>query len=253
VSNNDKAKVFATLHQKGNPIVIFNAWDAGSATAIALGGARAIGTSSWAVAAAQGYKDGENLPLESLLKVAARIARTVDIPVSVDFEGGYSDDDLQLSENVSRLIETGAIGINFEDRVVKGEGLHEVDRQARRIEAIRNVARAAGIDLFINARTDVFFHQGTSEATIESALARAHAYAAAGASGLFVPGLVDETLIAQICERTTLPVNVMMSAKAPTPARLAELGVSRISYATFPYISAMEKLQQDASRAFQRT
>lgn len=245
----NKAKVFASLHQKGKPIVLFNAWDAGSAKAIALGGASAIGTSSWAVAAAQGYKDGENLPLESLLQVAAQIAKTVDVPVSVDFEGGYSDDDQQLSENVRRLIDTGAIGINFEDRVVNGQGLHTVDRQARRIEAIR---KAAGGDLFINARTDVFFHQGTSEATIEAALERARAYAAAGASGLFVPGLVDEKLIAAICEQTTLPVNVMMSPKTPPPARLVELGVSRISYGPTAYVMAMERLQQEAASAFQR-
>lgn len=243
---NDKAKAFGALHQKGNPIVIFNAWDAGTAKAIAAGGAQAIGTSSWAVAAAHGYKDGENLPLETLLQVAARIVATVDLPVSVDFEGGYADDDARLADNVRRLIEIGAIGINFEDRVVKGQGLYPIERQARRIEAIRKVAGSA---LFINARTDTFFQEAASEKTVASALERARAYAAAGASGFFVPALVDERFIGQICEQTTLPVNVMMTSKAPAPARLAELGVSRISYGTMPYVSAMEKLQQEAAEA----
>jgi type IV secretion system protein TrbB len=129
----------------------------------------------------------------------------------VDFEGGYSEDDVALADNVSRLLETGVIGINFEDRVVKGSGLYSVDRQARRIAAIRKSAERKGVDLFINARTDVFFeHGGDAAQAVGEALDRAKAYAAAGASGFFVPGLVDDTLIGRSCEGVMLPVNVMV-------------------------------------------
>ena len=134
----------------------------------------------------------------------------MDVPVTVDFEGGYSENEDKLAENISRLLDLGVIGINFEDRVVKGEGLYKVDRQAKRIAKIRETAKKAGVDLFINARTDVFFQDGESKKSVAAALERAKAYAAAGASGLFVPGLADATLIGQVCDSTELPVNVMM-------------------------------------------
>ena len=133
----EKAKHFAALHVKGAPILLYNAWDAGSAKAILDAGARAIATSSWAVAEAQGYRDGEVIPIGFAEQIVARIAATVDAPVTVDFEGGYSEDDNELADNISRLIDLGVIGVNFEDRVVKGSGLYSVDRQARRLGAIR--------------------------------------------------------------------------------------------------------------------
>ena len=120
-------------------------------------GAKAIATSSWSVAEAQGYRDGEAIPIALAEQIIARIAATVDAPVTVDFEGGYSEDDSELADNVSRLLDLGVIGINFEDRVVKGSGLYGIDRQARRIAAIRKAAEQKGVALFINARTDLFF------------------------------------------------------------------------------------------------
>src|SRR6195256_4878350 len=152
----DKATRFAQLHVKGEPLVLYNAWDAGSAKAIVDAGAGAIATSSWSVAAAQGYDDGEDLPLLLAEQIVGRIAATVDVPVTVDFEGGYSEDDRKLASNISKLLDLGIIGINFEDRVVKGKGLYGIDRQAKRIAAIRHAAEQKGISLFINARTDVF-------------------------------------------------------------------------------------------------
>src|SRR3984893_7819750 len=159
----------------------------------------------------------------------------------------YSEDDDELAENVSRLLDLGVIGINFEDRVVKGSGLYSLDRQARRIAAIRKAAEQKGIDLFINARTDVFFEHGEDAAqAVGEALDRAKAYAAVGASGFFVPGLVDDALIGQICESVSLPVNVMVTDGVPSNARLSELGVARISYGPIPYIRAMKALGQEA-------
>jgi len=243
----EKAKRFAELHVVGAPLVLYNAWDAGSAKSIRDAGARAIATSSWSVAAAQGYGDGEAIPIEFAERIIGRIAATVDIPLTVDVEGGYSEDDGELAANVSRLLDLGVIGINFEDRIVKGSGLYSIDRQARRIAAIRNVAKQNGVDLFINARTDVFFEHGEDAArAVNEALDRARAYAAAGASGFFIPGLLDDASIKRICETVALPVNVMVMDGVPSNDRLTELGVARISYGPIPYIRAMETLGQEA-------
>src|SRR5258708_8363816 len=137
MNQTDKAKRFADLHVKGVPLLLFNAWDAGSAKSVLAAGAQAIATSSWSVAEAQGYRDGEAIPIALAQQIVAPIATTIDVPGTVDFEGGYSDDDGELAGDVSRLLELGVIGINFEDRVVKGSGLYDIDRQARRIATIR--------------------------------------------------------------------------------------------------------------------
>jgi 2-methylisocitrate lyase-like PEP mutase family enzyme len=247
VNQMEKAKRFTELHVKGKPLLLYNAWDAGSAKAILAAGAKAIATSSWSVAEAQGYRDGEAIPIALAEQIVARIAATIDAPVTIDFEGGYSEDDGELAGNVSRLLDLGVIGINFEDRVVKSAGLYDIDRQARRISAIRKAADQKGVELFINARTDVFFEHGENAAqAIGEALSRAKAYAAVGASGFFIPGLVDDALIGRICESVSLPVNVMVMEGVPSNARLAELGVARISYGPIPYIRAMKALEQEA-------
>src|ERR1700730_18172197 len=184
VNQMEKAKRFAELHVKGKPLLLYNAWDAGSAKAILAAGAKAIATSSWSVAEAQGYRDGEAIPIELAEQIVARIAATIDVPVTVDFEGGYSEDDGELAANISRLLELGVIGINFEDRIVKGSWLYDIDREARRLAAIRKSAEQKGVDLFINARTDLFLGQGPDLApAVGEAVERAKAYAAAGASG----------------------------------------------------------------------
>src|SRR3984885_10385189 len=137
MSQSPKAKECAELHGKGMPVVLYNAWDAGSAKAIVDAGSKAIATSSWSVAAAQGYEDGEELPLALAEQIVGRIAATVELPVPVDLEGGYSEDDRELASNISRLLELGVIGINFEDRVVKGKGLYSIERQAHSMAPIR--------------------------------------------------------------------------------------------------------------------
>lgn len=241
-----KAKQFAGLHTKGTPLVLFNAWDAGTAKVIEGAGAKAIATSSWSVAEAQGYRDGEHIPLSLVEQIIARITKAVDVPVTVDFEGGYSEDDGVLTKNVSRLIDLGVIGINFEDRVVQGEGLYSAERQAKRIAAIRDVAKKQGIELFINARTDLFFGDGNPEELAEDALERATIYRDAGASGFFIPGLTDDDLIEKIADNAPLPVNVMVMDGLSPAKRLAELGVARISYGPIPYIKAMNALKDEA-------
>jgi 2-methylisocitrate lyase-like PEP mutase family enzyme len=249
MTQSEKASHFAKLHVQGSPVLLYNAWDAGSAKAIAAGGAKAIATGSWSVAAAQGYADGEELPIAIAETIIGRIAASVDLPVSVDFEGGYSDDDAVLAANVGRLLDLGIIGINFEDRVVKGAGLYDTKRQAGRIAAIRKVADRKGIPLFINARTDLFLGRGGEPAEdIGAAIERAQAYAAAGASGFFVPGLKDATLIGRTVDAVPLPVNVMMFDGVPPRNELADLGVARISYGPIPYREAMRVLEETATR-----
>jgi len=249
MNQTEKAKRFAELHINGAPLLLYNAWDAGSAKSILQAGARAIATSSWSVAEAHGYRDGEAIPIEFVERIIGRIAATAEVPVTVDFEGGYSEDDDKLADNVLGLLNLGVIGINFEDRVVKGAGLYEIERQAQRIAAMRRTADQKGIGLFINARTDLFLGQSGHPAwTVGAATDRAKAYAAAGASGFFIPGLTDDAAIGRICEKATVPVNVMIMDGIPSVARLIELGVSRISYGPIPYIHTMRMLEQEAKK-----
>src|SRR4029453_3201892 len=143
MNQSEKAARFAALHVKGAPLLLYNAWDAGSAQSILDVGAKAIATSRWAVAEAQGCRDGEAIPVGLVEQIVARIAGTIDVPVTVDFEGGYSDDDTVLAANVSRLLALGIVGMNFEDRVVQGVGLYAVDRQAHRTPVLPDAARDA--------------------------------------------------------------------------------------------------------------
>ena len=245
-----KAQFFAALHKSGDPLILYNAWDAGSAKVIAAAGAKAIATGSFSVAGAQGYDDREAFPLDLALANAERIVASVDLPVTIDFEGGYAVEPGGLAENMKRLAATGAIACNFEDQVVGGDDLHPVAVQAGRIRAARD---AVGPDFFINARTDIFLkakRETHDSAMVEQALERGRAYADAGASGLFVPGLVDEALIERICRVSPLPINIMNMAGAPPAARLAELGVARISHAGGPWRLAMQALREAAEAVY---
>lgn len=243
----DKADLFRKLHVKGEPVILYNIWDAGSAKAIADVGARALATGSWSVAAAQGFKDGEAIPLDLVLTIVSRIAASVDLPLTVDFEGGYAEDPKTVTENVKHLIATGAIGMNFEDQRVGGTGLFEPKVQHGRIKAVRQAALAAGVPLVINARTDLFLKQPARDQhapLIDEAKDRAASYQEAGADCFFVPGLVDQGLIADICDAVSLPVNVMMIDGASPLNVLASIGVARISYGPGPYRSSMAALAE---------
>jgi len=250
MSQNPKFHAFASLHVPGDPVILYNAWDAGSAKAVAEAGARAIATGSASVAAAHGYHDAEALPLELALANAARVAAAVDLPVTIDFEGGYAVDPDPLAANMARLAAAGAVGCNFEDQIVGGEGLHPVERQAERIRAAR---AAVGPDFFINARTDIFLkakQDSHDAAKVDAALERASAYAEAGASGFFAPGLADLDLLARLCAASPLPVNFMAWPGAPSAADVAAAGVARISHGPFPYKLAMKALKEAAEALY---
>lgn len=248
MSQIDKAKLFRALHVPHAPIILCNIWDAGSAKAIVRAGAKAVATSSWSVAAAQGYADGEELPLDDALAAVGRIVQCVDCPVTVDFEGGYAADPDTVGQNTRRLLALGVIGLNFEDQIVNARGLYSIADQAKRLRAVRVSADALGIPAFINARTDMFLKAapGVDHASlVDEAVARAAAYAKAGADGFFVPGLTDKTLIRTLCGLVALPVNVM-AADPQGNGDLAGLGVSRISFGPNPYIKLTTLLEREA-------
>lgn len=253
MNQTEKAELFGTLHRKGNPVVLYNIWDAGTAKAVADAGARALATGSWSVAAAHGYADGEKLPMSVLVETAKSITAVVDLPLSVDFEGAYSAESEGAAANVAKLVDVGAVGINFEDQVIGGGGLYPAKRQAARIRAIRAMAEGKGIPFFINARTDLFLAESDLSkhaGLVDEAIERGEAYAAAGGSGFFVPGLIDPALIEKICAASPLPVNIMMRTGAPDVKALAKLGVGRVSYGPGPYRSMMEKLKQEAAAIY---
>lgn len=247
------AKAFHRLHVKGDPVVLFNVWDAGSARAVANAGATAIATGSWSVAAAHGREDGQALSLALALENLARIVASVSLPVTIDIEAGYGDAPDIVGETVVRTIACGAIGINLEDQVIGGEGLYTLSDQSRRIAAARQAADHAQMPVFINARTDIFLQADADQHGDQlgnDALRRAHAYAEAGASGFFVPGLADEKQIALLCEACPLPVNIMVMPHTPSAKRMAELGVARISHGPGPYRLVMRKLEDEARRIY---
>lgn len=252
-SQKEKADLFSSLHIKGDPLILFNIWDPGSAAAVAEAGAKAIATGSHSVAAANGYADGQKLPLDDAIANIRRIAAAVDLPVTLDFEGGYAESPPDLSVNIERVIDAGVIGINFEDQVVGGSGLYPAEEQVNRIRAIREAADRRSLPFFINARTDVFLKTLPSPATreqFEESVSRANAYAAAGASGFFAPGLRDPELIRELCEAVPLPVNIMVMPNMPTSRDLANLGVARVSYGPMPYRQMVEALKTAARSTF---
>ena len=249
MSKSNLFESFTGLHVAGDPLVLFNVWDAGSAQAVAKSGARAIATGSASVAMANGFGDGEKLPMEYALANARRIVEAVDLPVTVDFESGYSADPSEAARNVARLAETGAIGCNFEDQVVGGEGLFSIAAQAERIAAVRD---AVSSDFFINCRTDLFLkapQETHDDAMLDEAIERVRAYAEAGASGFFVPMLGDLGLLRRVCGESPVPVNFMTYPGCPSNADVAATGVARISHGPFPHMALMGKLEEMAREA----
>ena len=221
--NPTAASEFHRLHQNGL-LVLPNAWDAGSARLIESLGAKAIATSSAAVAWAHGYADGDLLPVPLLAATVGEIARMVRVPISVDVEGGYSDDAGGVAETVAAVIDAGGVGINIED------GTRDPDLLSAKIERSKATGARLGVDLFVNARVDVYLRNlAPAEGRIEETLSRAERYRAAGADGIFVPGVTDREVIRTIASAVTLPLNVLARTGLPDAAALEALGVRRLS------------------------
>jgi 2-methylisocitrate lyase-like PEP mutase family enzyme len=246
---NDQFERFAALHVPGDPLILFNIWDAGSAQAVAKSGAKAIATGSASVAMANGFGDGQQVPMDFALANVKGIMDAVELPVTVDFEGAYSADPADGARNIALLAETGAVGCNFEDQVVGGEGLHPIEVQAGRIAAAR---AAVGSEFFINVRTDLFLkapQETHDNAMLDEAIARVRAYAEAGASGFFVPMLGNLDYLRRLCAESPVPVNFMTYPGCPSNGDVAATGVARISHGPFPYMALMGQLEQAAREA----
>lgn len=249
----EKATLFTSLHIPGNPVIIYNGWDAGSIKVIASSGAKVVGTGGHGVAESLGYEDGENMPIDALMENTRRIVVTTDLPVTIDIDGGYGESPMEVSATVTKAIEAGAVGINFEDQNVGGEGVHETVVQAARIMAARKAADDAQVPLFINSRTDIFrlaSDPSKHAGLLAEAIERATAYRQAGASGFFAPGLTDIDLIRQLCEASPLPVNILKIPGSPTHNELAAAGVARISYGPFPWLAMLAWLKVQANEAY---
>lgn len=237
-------ETFRALHVRGKPLVLYNIWDPGSAKAVAAAGAPALATGSYGVAEAFGAGDGEKLPFADVIANLERIVAVVDVPVSLDVESGYGANPGAVGARVAAVRDAGAVGINMEDRL-PGES-----RPLPVPEASARFAAAAATGLFVNARCDLFWQTAPNDPLVQETIARARAYAEAGASGLFVPFLSDRAAVRTICEASPLPINVTAKPELGSPAAIAALGVARISYGHQPWMWAMQKLKADAEAIY---
>ena len=247
----EKSETFRRLHVPGNPIILYNIWDAGSAQAVAKSGAKAIATSSWAVAKSHGFNDGEEFPYKLAIHNLTEIVGAVELLVTFDLESGYGEEPGDVGKSVSLAISAGAVGFNLEDSIPGDGKVRPTETQVARLRGARKASDAENIPLFINARCDLFF-QGPSVKHDEELLAkvidRAVAYADAGADGLFVPGLTTISLISHLAKKSPIPLNILADSSTSLQM-LADNGVSRVSYGAFPYIEGLKVLEY-AARTF---
>jgi 2-methylisocitrate lyase-like PEP mutase family enzyme len=235
--------VLRSLHVPGSPLVLPNAWDAASAKAIAAAGFPAVATTSGGVAATLGYEDHEGAPADEMLAAAARIARAVDVPVTIDVEAGYG---IEPEALVAMLANAGAAGCNLEDTDHARGELRDAARQAEMLRAVRSAASGRGYALVINARIDVFLPDVLAGSDrpqgelVPEALDRAHAYLDAGADCVYPIALWEREALRNFVSRAAGPVNILKTPPAPSVAELRGLGVARISYASLLHRDTME-------------
>ncbi|KRE68438.1 3-methyl-2-oxobutanoate hydroxymethyltransferase [Arthrobacter sp. Soil736] len=228
-----KAAAFHQLHSAGAaPLVLVNVWDAASAKLVEEAGATALATSSSAVSWSLGFPDGNHLPVDLAVEAVRRIASATALPVTADIETGYAGsddafDDGLLRQTITAVLEAGAVGVNLEDS--GGDPLTAVAEQARRIGVVRDAAEDFGVALFINARTDTYLSGRFPESAFEETLQRAAAYVAAGADGIFVPGVTDLHVLHELARRIAAPLNALAGVGSASVGELHDAGVRRIS------------------------
>jgi 2-methylisocitrate lyase-like PEP mutase family enzyme len=226
-----KAETLRALHAGSRILVLVNAWDVVSARLVEAAGAPAVATTSAGVANVLGYADGQKIPRGVMVEAARRIARAVEVPVTADAEAGYGPTPGDAAETTRQLLAAGVVGMNFED----GTGdpaapLMAVEPQVARIRAIRQAAAAADVPFVLNARTDVFLDTvGEPQTRFNETVRRANAYREAGADCLFVPGVTDASVIAELVRAIRGPLNILAGPGAPAVAELERLGVARVS------------------------
>ena len=243
-----KAETLRSLHRGAGILVLPNAWDVASAKVFEAAGFPAIATTSGGIAAAQGYPDGERISRREMLDVVARIAKSVSIPVTADLEAGYASTPEQMRETTLALLETGAVGMNLEDGLREGPmPLVQTSHHVEKIKIVREVCRVAGVDLVINARTDIYLRCiGDKANRFAHAIHRGNTYLQAGADCVFVPGVHDETTISELIRHIEGPVNVLAVPGTPSVATLQQLGVARISFGSGPMRATLKVLEQFA-------
>lgn len=238
----ERARHFRSLYTADRPLVLPNAWNTASARIIAGAGARAIATTSAGVAWELGAADGDRLSRADALGLLARVTAAVDLPVTADIEGGYADTADGVADTIREVLAAGAVGVNIED------GPRTPEEHARRIAVARATADAQGVPLFVNARIDVYLGGiGAEPGRLEETLKRAAACLAAGADGIFVPGVVDEGTVRALARGIDAPLNVMTGPGAPGTAELAGFGAARISTGS-AIAQAAHALVRDAAR-----
>jgi 2-methylisocitrate lyase-like PEP mutase family enzyme len=237
----EKDRTFHRLHETGL-LLLANAWDAGSGRLVQSRGGKAVATSSAAVAWSHGYPDGDHLPVPLLVATIEAMARVLEVPLSADVEGGYHHDPDRVGETVGRVVVAGAVGINIED------GTGDPDLLCAKIERARRAADREGVDLFVNARTDVYLRGLVpAERAVGETLARAERYRGAGADGLFVPGVTAAADIKAIVASAGLPLNVLARPGLPPATELAALGVRRLSAGSWLAQAALGGLAAQAA------
>ena len=243
-----RCDLLRSLHRPGMPLLLPNAWDVVTARAVVAAGYPVVATTSGGVAATLGYEDHEGAPGDEMLAAAARIARGVEVPVTVDAEAGYG---MEPAELVAELRSAGAAGCNLEDSDYTAGGLRDPDRHAEWLRAVRQAASEAGYPLVINARIDVFLHPflagagpGTQEALVPEALKRANAYLEAGVDCVFPITLWEADALRRFTSEVSGPVNVVRLPPAPSLAELAALGVARVSWGVLLYRDALARFEE---------
>ena len=242
----ERATRFHALHAAATPLRLVNAWDALSARVFAAAGAPAIGTSSFAVAYAHGYPDGQQIPWAKVCDTVAAMTTAADVPVTADIEAGQGAEPDAVAAAVGDVIDRGAVGINLEDsRPGEPGALFTIEQQCERIASARARADAANLPLFINARSDVYFGAAIApEEQLDAALARAASYVDAGADGVFLPGCTDAGALRAVVDATHAPVNVMHWPGLPAFAELCDIGVRRISQGASAFLYAVAGLER---------
>lgn len=249
MSQKEKATEFRRLHQQGDILVIGNAWDVPSARIFEQAGFPAIGTTSAGIAIAHGYPDGQKITREEMLHAITRITHAVTIPVTADIEAGYADTLAEIADTTTRVIATGAVGLNIEDTAKTPQTpLYDVRTQSAKIALIRRIAELSDVPLVINARTDAILHgTGDKKHNLEDAIARGNEYRKAGADCFFPVGAIDSETISEIVRRVNYPVNILATKDVPPIAELRRLGVRRVSIGSGPQRATLGLVQRIAN------
>jgi 2-methylisocitrate lyase-like PEP mutase family enzyme len=229
-----QAERFRSMHRGPTLLLLPNAWDALSARIFAAAGFAAIATTSGGVSWAIGHADGEAAPWDEVVAATRRIVRSVRVPVTADIEAGFGDTPDAVATSVREIIDAGAVGINLEDGIPRGPApIRTIAAAAERIRAARDAARAAGVPIVINARTDLYLRNiGEPAARFDESVERARAYLAAGADCFYPITLRDRETIGRLVKALAAPININVRAGSPSVAELETLCVARASTAS---------------------